>query len=228
MDAKQCRKCMTAKPVSEFYRSGTTRDGLLAECKECWDGRNRAWQEANRERHLASRRAAQAKRRQAMTPEAKEQKYDQDYRKLKRELFDHYGWECACCGSAANLTIDHIHGNGAEHRATVTGDPRGRKGGDKVYREIRRQGFPAGYQVLCMPCNNSKGSGPQCRMHHGDVRAEAARVLHAAGWTFKQIAEALGVSRSRAHQFCNEEPTGGQKQLVPSPRRGCGRSSGPT
>lgn len=40
------------------------------------------------------------------------------------------------------------------------------------------------------------------------IRREAARELRRQGKTFAEIAEALGISRARAHQLCTEgEPT---------------------
>lgn len=203
MDEKRCPRCGTVKPVSDFYRNRGRRDGLTSECRLCWDERKRAWKEANRQKYLAQQRESQARHRRA-APEKVRAAKREEYRALKRELFDHYGWRCACCGTGANLSIDHVDGDGAEHRAMVTGDPTGHKGGDGIYREIRRQGFPPGYQTLCRACNNSKKNSPVCRLHHGDIRADAAKVLRNAGWPFSQIAAALGVSHSRAYQFVSE------------------------
>lgn len=32
---KTCRKCREAKPLSEFYKSPSTKDGLYGSCKDC-------------------------------------------------------------------------------------------------------------------------------------------------------------------------------------------------
>lgn len=47
------------------------------------------------------------------------------------------------------LTIDHISGQGAEHRKKV-----GR--GDNLYRWLIRMNFPQGFQTLCFNCNFAK------------------------------------------------------------------------
>ena len=86
------------------------------------------------------------------------------YSRNKQRIFDHYGRACACCGSGERLTIDHIKGDGAEHRETMG---LGSKGGasDKFYRWLIKNGFPEGFQTLCMPCNVSKAGSERCRMH---------------------------------------------------------------
>lgn len=72
---------------------------------------------------------------------------------LKIEVFSHYskdgGLECARCGviDIDVLCLDHINGNGGG---------RIRRGGWLLYRQLRKQGFPEGYQVLCANCNLKK------------------------------------------------------------------------
>lgn len=78
------------------------------------------------------------------------------YRDLRDEVFAHYGgYMCACCAEdePSVLTIDHIHNNGGEHRKALGGR---RFSGQKFYIWLRRNGFPAGYQVLCWNCNIGK------------------------------------------------------------------------
>ncbi|MCW2929982.1 MAG: hypothetical protein JWM19_944 [Actinomycetia bacterium] len=77
--------------------------------------------------------------------------------KLKREVMDAYGGRCACCGEAelVFLTIDHVDGNGAEHRRAIAAE-RGSKwlqAGAPTYRWLRDNNFPEGFQVLCANCN---------------------------------------------------------------------------
>lgn len=40
---KDCKWCLVSKPLSEFYKSKTTKDGLLNKCKSChsdWNAQN--------------------------------------------------------------------------------------------------------------------------------------------------------------------------------------------
>lgn len=69
----------------------------------------------------------------------------------KLAVFEYYGMECACCGEDADLaflTIDHIDGNGREHK-------RQERIGD-MYAWLIRKGFPGGFQTLCYNCNLGK------------------------------------------------------------------------
>ena len=75
--------------------------------------------------------------------------------KLKEETFAAYGGRfCRCCGEAEPLflSIDHIDGNGNEHRRSL-----GNSGGKDFYTWLRKNGYPEGYQVLCFNCNLAKG-----------------------------------------------------------------------
>jgi hypothetical protein len=69
-------------------------------------------------------------------------------RRLKIEVFNHYGGSKCQCGETrlAALTIDHINGGGAEHRR--------KECGNHLYKWLKRNGFPQGYRVLCANCNH--------------------------------------------------------------------------
>ena len=74
---------------------------------------------------------------------------------LKREAFEAYGGiQCNCCGEnhVEFLTIDHINGGGNKHRIEVTGSKTG-----SIYRWLKRNMYPEGFQVLCFNCNSAKG-----------------------------------------------------------------------
>ncbi|HEC64216.1 MAG TPA: hypothetical protein ENI23_02860 [bacterium] len=70
-------------------------------------------------------------------------------KKLRKEIIDHYGGKCACCGETVLvfLTVDHINNDGAKHRKEI-GD------GHVIYRWIKRNNFPIDmFQILCYNCN---------------------------------------------------------------------------
>jgi hypothetical protein len=91
---------------------------------------------------------------------------DRGYRDALREkVLGHYGRACACCGATVDLTLDHVNGDGAQHRLELYGDSQG-AGGTRFYRWLIRQGFPPGYQTLCRRCNLSKGKSEFCRLDH--------------------------------------------------------------
>jgi hypothetical protein len=84
------------------------------------------------------------KRMDYQRPEVKKQYRLRGIRKWK-QVFDFYGWECACCGEGnpAFLTIDHIHGDGKKDR-----NGSGRNIGAAL-RDLDR----SKYQILCYNCN---------------------------------------------------------------------------
>lgn len=75
--------------------------------------------------------------------------------KVKREVLQYYGNNklmCLCCGENTYefLTIDHINNNGSEERKIV------RRTGHNIYRYLRKNNYPSGYQTLCFNCNSGK------------------------------------------------------------------------
>lgn len=84
---------------------------------------------------------------------------------VKREVFDHYGNVCACCGGTSWLSIDHVATSGSAHRMKLFGYASG-GGGMMFYRWLRRNGYPEGYQTLCTACNTSKRDRPACALDH--------------------------------------------------------------
>ena len=76
----------------------------------------------------------------------------------KRDVIEAYGGKCSCCGEAEPrfLTIDHINGDGRQHRREV-----GR--GYKLYDWLTRQGYPRdGFRLLCFNCNCARGQFGTC------------------------------------------------------------------
>lgn len=74
---------------------------------------------------------------------------------VKKEVFDHYGNFCHCCGETEPkfLTIDHINGDGAKHRKEV-GE------GSTFYSWLVKNNFPNGFRTLCYNCNIGRKNGP--------------------------------------------------------------------
>ena len=46
---KHCNTCNTSKPLSEFYKSKATKDGLQAKCKECVKQHDKQYNQDNKE-----------------------------------------------------------------------------------------------------------------------------------------------------------------------------------
>lgn len=72
--------------------------------------------------------------------------------RVKADVVAHYGGKCSCCGEGRLifLTIDHVDGGGTKHRKVVGH-------GTQFYRWLVRNGYPAGFRVLCHNCNFAVG-----------------------------------------------------------------------
>ncbi len=78
---------------------------------------------------------------------------------LKLETFKAYGGPtCSCCGESRVefLSMDHINGVGAVERYTS------HRKGEGLYRWLKKNGWPAGFRVLCMNCNFAYGHAGYC------------------------------------------------------------------
>lgn len=56
------------------------------------------------------------------------------------------------------MQIDHIDGKGHQHKQKS-----GRRyKGEPLYRWLRRNNYPEGFQILCADCNTAKGTKSEC------------------------------------------------------------------
>lgn len=131
MNTKHCHKCDNTLPVTSFYSNKARADGIGTACKKC------VRKQANEHRARHPRRVYLKE----LTAKVN----------LKLEVFAKYcdqGVRCKKCGFADEraLTIDHVEGNGNQHRATI------KRKGTSFYRWLKQQAYPDGFQVLCMNC----------------------------------------------------------------------------
>jgi hypothetical protein len=95
--------------------------------------------------------------------------YQRDYRKrVRAEVIKHYGDKCECCEETELLflTIDHINGDGAEHRRQNSYNGDGRSGWS-IYYWLRKNNYPEGFRVLCWNCNCSRQHNSGVCPHKG-------------------------------------------------------------
>ena len=191
--SKPCSKCGEIKPLTDYNRAARLRDGRRPDCKTCQSGAMRRYREANlAEVQARDRRYLEANREEI---HARRSRYrDANREEINRRQRDNYparavqhlehesvkrrllyvavmawyspAWppSCACCGTPDDLSIDHVNGDGAEHREALFGDPK--RASHQFWCWLIREEFPAGFQVLCRPCNTSKGRGAGCRIDH--------------------------------------------------------------
>lgn len=155
------------------YQAKRKADGLCPHCKTKTQGQSMCPKHMDENRARARRRqrglraaglcgvcGKRTARGQACDPCKTRRR--QRHVELKRHVMHSYGGACACCGvdKLDFLTIDHINGRGAEHRAELFGN-RG-QAGVHFYRWLHKNGMPDGFQVLCFNCNVSKHLGGSC------------------------------------------------------------------
>ncbi len=91
----------------------------------------------------------------------KNSEYNKKHRKeIKQFIINKYGGKCECCGETNPefLTIDHIDGNGSQHRKEI-----GIGCGNAFYIWLRDNNFPKdNFRLLCMNCNFSIGMYGYC------------------------------------------------------------------
>src|SRR5439155_14116970 len=130
---KRCKVCGQLKPLDDFYRLATMRDGHRNDCKacnlaakakryranpQCDRERVRRWQRENPERVRAWREAAKADGRRARNDRNSylKRKYGITLEDYDRMLAEQVG-VCAICGrqptKGISLHVDHHHGSSA-------------------------------------------------------------------------------------------------------------------
>ena len=84
-------------------------------------------------------------------------------RERRRRVIEHYGGVCVCCGESHYefLSLDHVNGDGAEHRRQVA----------NIVTWALKNGFPPSLQVLCYNCNCSRGFWGYCPHEEASGRA---------------------------------------------------------
>jgi hypothetical protein len=142
--------------------------------------KKKAFEQANPD-HVAAHRAASQLRRRA------------------RAIL-HYGGphpSCACCGETTPgfLTIDHVNGDGAAHRAHL--------GTSTIYGWLHTHGYPEGFRVLCMQCNWADGVYGRCP--HVDPTAGNFALIPRR-WDRSAIPHQLGRKRRLSDSGADEAP----------------------
>ncbi len=105
--------------------------------------------------------------------------------------FEAYGgFKCACCGEMEDtfLSLDHIAGDGNEDRRKRFGS--WYRGGHELYISLRLEGWPKGYQVLCMNCQVGRRDNGGICPHREPVltskeKLEKFEVLRVGGGNIK-------------------------------------------
>lgn len=192
MNTKKCYVCGKSLPLDQFNRNHSKPDGLATECKSCKAKKDKEYRERNSEKVKAKKHQYYLENKGYIV--ARVNAYIDENRgkhnewgknakeKNKLEVFSYYcrgDVKCQRCGETeiGILTIDHMDGNGSEHRREVFGEG-ARTGGSRFYFWLKKNSYPEGFQVLCFNCQfrkRNKELKPESPTHLQKVRARYAR-----------------------------------------------------
>ncbi len=152
---KRCARCGEVKPLSDFYHYNRSKDKHGSWCKNCYAKHPLS------EKQREGKNAVAHERYLRLRDEIIRYNCDRN-QQLKALLVAHYSNganKCVCCGESEVrfLTVDHINGNGSEHRKSSKCGT-----GSTFYRWLIREGMPEGFQVLCYNCNSARAWHKKC------------------------------------------------------------------
>jgi hypothetical protein len=143
MPAHKKTHCKNRHPLNE-----------KGKCKVCLRDAHHKWRKAHPEREKEVRRNTYSINRKARRKHERDKRY-----RLKVEVLTHYGpghilkccWDMCTVSDVDMLSLDHKDNNGAAERKELYGRNKGSQGGStRVYARVKREGFPSGFQTLCM------------------------------------------------------------------------------
>ncbi len=147
---KYCPKCKKEKPLSSFYVKKNARwksEEYQPYCKDCVRDRTHIYYLKNREELKERERNRKKKLGEELLASRRLGR-----KKLRQEVLNQYGGECACCkeNRFEFLAIDHIDGGGQSHLKSIGG-------ASNLIYWLRLNKYPKEFQVLCHNCNMAKG-----------------------------------------------------------------------
>jgi hypothetical protein len=145
--SRVCDYCHRELPIIDFRWSRT----LQRRCSDCRNVQDRQYYQKTCERRRERRKSVYWSDPEPTRRRVRVQSSIYDEVK-KIQVISHYGkgvGACVVCGEddLNCLSIDHINGGGREHRKRI---------GSHFYAWLIKNGFPEGYQTLCMNCQFKK------------------------------------------------------------------------
>ena len=164
MEVLKCRVCGEQKSTAGFYCINPTKGWYRRECKDCVRDRHRREADQSRQAIREYNRDYYRKNKQKLDKRSSDWIKANPERRRKTALYYYYrlqseaimaygGYRCCWCGidEPLVLALDHVKNDGREHRKQI-----GTIGGHKLYKWLRDNRYPPGFQVLCMNCNHAK------------------------------------------------------------------------
>lgn len=160
MKTRICKRCGHEKNIAEFQRTDKYKEWYRKECRDCRNKYLQEYRVSGRELYLQKTRKSspedikRAEEYRKKYPEKHRKWCMEHYYRLRDEAIMAYGGhKCACCGEIEPLflTLDHINNDGCKWRE-ANKDHRGAT----LFRWLKRNNWPKGYQILCLNCNQGK------------------------------------------------------------------------
>lgn len=142
---KQNKKYFDRKEDHKCHRCGCQPAEGRKMCRSCLDAR-KEW-----------------RKNQIAIQGPKESEWGKATRDRERsKMISAYGGRCRCCGlSVADyLQLDHVNGGGNKDRQDR------KASGHRFWAQLRREGYPEGFQLLCANCHHMKSTGRLCPVPH--------------------------------------------------------------
>lgn len=141
-----CRFCGDKNNLLDRKRCGNI-------CRMCYNKEKSEYQKINGNKYYLKhieKRNKYFKERREKNANLCRQISNTSYHKNRIKVLSHYSPDLCCvlCGfnkHVSALSIDHIDGNGNKMRKAI-------KGHQRIYYWLKNNGFPKGFQVLCMNC----------------------------------------------------------------------------
>ena len=143
---KTCKTCQILKPVSDFTVTDKVRGYYYPHCKLCQAAKKKAKRQSDPATYNAYQRSYYEKNKEKLLPRARKANA-KAYRNMKAEILSLLGGKCAVCGITQFLQVDHVQGNGGEHRGRT---PNNHTTSLRDIRNAARADEAEGkYQLLC-------------------------------------------------------------------------------
>jgi len=136
-----CRACESTSDMMDRKEHGNI-------CRECYNKTHREHRRKNRHKYFNLEKHIEYQK--TVPLEYKRYHVNKSYYKARLAAMKNYSPDLCCqeCGFDSHLSalsIDHIDGNGANHRRELNGK--------NIVYWLKDNSYPDGFQVLCMNCN---------------------------------------------------------------------------
>lgn len=167
MELRDCKKCKESKNLDQFVKvyslKSRGKNYYQHTCLICYRIKHAEKERQRRSEKPEEYRLSRRKHRANNLEHCRRIRRESGHR-LKDRAYEAYGgYRCVCCGEGepTMLSFDHINEDGAKHRLEQlkvrrpTSLDKG-SSGDTLYRWLKNNNYPDGFQILCYNCNISK------------------------------------------------------------------------